>query len=119
MDTSPVSSLPTTFTIGERTYELVPFLKEGESSVKGEMMVARAKKLKANLGKKEGQFILKHQDEIPSEYRGKIYLVFPDWRDPSDPRGVVCLGWGDGRWYLRWHWFDCWLGGGRLVRRVK
>lgn len=104
------------FTIGGRTYELVPFLKEGESSVSGDTMVERAVELNANLGEDDGQFILEHQDEIPQKLRGKIFLVFTSWRGPSGPRGVACLRWGGDRWYQGWDWLG-WGGDGRLVRR--
>ena len=113
------SALPTEFTISGRTYELVPFLKEGESSVSGDVMVGRAKELNANLGQEDCTFILDHQAEIPQELRGKVCLVFTAWRDPSVPQGVAYLSWGGTRRYQYWSWRGGWHGAGRLVRRVK
>lgn len=108
------------FTIGGRTYELVPFLKEGESCVSCDAMVERAKELNANLGQDDGEFILKNQEEIPQEFRKKFYLVFTAWRNPSNPQGFACLAWGDGRGYQGWLCpDDDWGAGGRLVRRVS
>jgi hypothetical protein len=105
------------FTICNRTYELVPFLEEGESYVSGDTMVERAKELNANLGEEDGEFILERQAEIPKEFRGKFYMVFTAWRPPSRPRGVAYLGW-DGRWYQRWGWLGGdWGRRDRLVRR--
>ena len=116
----PAAKPSTEFTISGRVYELMPFLKEGESSIKGDVMVRRAKKFKANLGKKDGQFILKHQTEIPSEYQGKFYLVLTAWRRPSFPRGVAYLRWRGYRWCQNWNWLDSgWGGHARLLRRVK
>ena len=118
--TQPASATkPTTeFTIGGRVYELVPFLSEGESCVSGDTMVERAQELKANLGEEDGAFILEHQNDIPQEYRGKIYLVFTSWRVPSLPRGVAYLRWDGDLWFQYWHWLaGDWVGDGRLLRR--
>lgn len=116
--THKTPALPTEFTIGDHIYELVPFLKEDESYVSGDVLVERAKELNANLGVEDDQFMLKHQDEIPQELRGKLYLVFPGWRDPSRPRYVACLDWWvGGRWCQRWYLGSRWDGRARLVRR--
>lgn len=107
------------FTIGGRTYELVSFLKKGESSVRGAAMLARAKKLGASLGEEDGAFILKRQNKIPQELRGKFYLVFAAWRDLSYPKYVACLHCRAARWYRSWDWLGRdWFGDGRLVRRI-
>lgn len=116
VDAAP--TLPTEFTLGDRTYELVPFLKEGESYIRGNTVVGRAKKLNANLGQDDSQFILEHQDEIPRELQGKFYLVFAGLRDPSDPESVAYLDWNGCSWYLRWSWFvSLWDEYVLLVRR--
>lgn len=113
-------ALTAEFTIGNRTYELVPILAEGESSVSGGTMVARAQELGANLGQEDGQFILEHQDEIPQEFRGRIYLVFTAWRFPSLPQYVAYLLWHGHRWYQHWYWLvPDWFENARLVRRVR
>lgn len=122
MDTQPVVDSspkpPTEFTISGRTYELVPFLKEGESYISGHTMVERAKELNASLGEEDGQFILKHQDEIPVELRGKICLVFTGWSDHSSLNFVAYLYWDGSRWSQYWHWLvSYWDVSFRLVRR--
>ena len=115
---SVAQAVTTQFTIGDRTYELVPFLKEGESWVSGDTMVERANKLDANLNGFECDFFLKNEDKIPSEYREKFYLIFTTYREASGVRSVACLGWSGGRWYLRWGWLASrWFEDGRLVRR--
>lgn len=117
---STVPALQTEFTVGGRTYELVPFLKEDESSVTGDTMFERAVKLNANLGEEDGTFILKHQDEIPPEFRGKIYLVFANWRGPASPQGVAYLSGRGIRWDQIWRWLGYdWDANARLVRRVS
>lgn len=117
---STVPAFPTEFTVGGRTYELVPFLKEGESWVSGDTMVARANKLGANLGEEDGTLILERQDEIPLEFRGKFCLIFTAWRGPSYPQGVTYLDWGDVRWARFWVGLDSdWDESDRLVRRVS
>lgn len=110
----------TEFTIHGRTYELVPILKKGESSVSGDTMVARAKELDANLGEEEGAFILVRQNEIPQEFSKEFYLVFTAWRDPYRPLNVTCLRWFGARWFQGRSWLgNGWREGARLVRRVK
>lgn len=109
---------PTEFTINGRDYELVPILKKGESLVTSDTIVERAKMLNANLGEEDGAFILKHQNEIPQEFRGKFYLVFTAWRHSSHPQNVAYLYWDDDRWHMNWTGVDyAWVGDARLVRR--
>jgi hypothetical protein len=98
--------------------ELVSFLRERESWVSGEELMRRAVELKANLGQRQAEYLLKHQEQIPKEWR-QYYIVFTGttWRGRRGCRGVPCLYCFAGRWRLRFHW----LGGGflsydRLVR---
>lgn len=111
--------LPTEFTVGGCDYELVSFVKkEDGGSVSGDTMVARAGELQAELGEEDGRHILEHQSEIPAALRGKVYLVFPKWRYPGDPRSVAYLDWNDYEWYQSWDWLDDqWSDNDRLVRR--
>ena len=117
MNTPSAPEPPNKFTISGRTYETVAFLKKGESFVRGKVMAKRAMVLNANLGQKDGQLILKHGDEIPRKLRGKFYLVFTDWRHPSDPQRVAALNWNGNRWYQDWSWLDS--GWGEYVRLVR
>ena len=100
--------------------EFLEFLKPGEFEVNGDEVRRRAKKLNANRGQHDAEWLLEHQGRIPRELRGK-YLIFP---------GTVWLC-GDSHFipYLRWygdHWclvFFC-LGGdlngyGRLASSHK
>ena len=82
------------------TPEIVEFLKQGESSVNGDVMKQRAKELNAHLGQGEAEYLLKNQHLIPVECRDK-YLVFPGtvWQDSVGDRGVPCLFWSGG-WCL-------------------
>ncbi len=98
--------------------DLVEFLKSGESSVNGEEMKLRAKKLNAHLGQHHAEYLLDHQDLIPKEWRGRYYLVFPGtvWLGSHGRRRVPCLGWGGGRWSLSFGWLGRgWVGSDRLV----
>ena len=112
-------AIPTTMTVGGRTYDLLGFLQGDEKQVVGHTMVARAKEMSANLGEEDGQHILKHQADIPEALRGKVYFVFTDWRDPGGSENVACLYWDDDRWVQFWDWLDSgsWGGGGRVLRR--
>ncbi len=112
------NGITTTITIGDRTYDLLGFLKGDEESVKGDVMVKRAKKMGANSGQDDGQYLLDHQAEIPEALRGKVAFIFTDWRRPGDSRHVAFVGWRGGCWSRHWDWLgDDWHGFGRLLRR--
>ncbi len=102
-------SLPTEMTIGDRVYEILGFLKEGEESIVGHEMIKRAAEMKANLGEDNGRYLLDHQQDIPESLRGKIYFAFTDF----------CVFWLDGCWVGRWNLLGdfYWDGGGRVLRR--
>ncbi len=102
--------------------ELVPFLKSGESSIRGEELVRRSRlELNTNYGQEDAEWLLEHESEIPAEFR-PFYLVFTGtvWGDAFGRRSVAYLYFFGERWLL----FFYWLGGGflsvvRLVRPRK
>ena len=99
-------------------FDLVEFLKTGESLVNGEVMKQRAKELNAHLGQGHAEWLEANQDRIPQELRGKYYLVFPGtvWQDSDGDRYVPCLFWDDDRWCLRFSWLRYgWNSDDRLV----
>lgn len=111
------SALPTEMTLGERTYDILSFLR-GEKSVKVDVVVARAKEMNAHQGKAEREHLLAHQGDIPVALRGKIVFVFTDDTHPGDPDGVACVYWSGGRWIRDWLWLDNdWCGNYRVLRR--
>lgn len=112
-------ALPTTMTVGDRTYDILGFLKEeDQGSVVGKVMVRRAKGMDANLGEDDGQYLLDHQEDIPVALRGKVVFIFPAWRHPGDSDYVACVGWYGDRWSRHWHWLGSdFCDGGRLLRR--
>lgn len=98
--------------------ELASFLLKGESYIQGEELVERAKKMQANLGQRQAEYLLDHQNEIPEEWR-QYYLVFPGtiWRAHYGLRRVPCLGWLGERWFLGFHWLGRRFGSNdRLLR---
>lgn len=105
-----------------RDLELVPFLRAGESSIRGYDLIGRARyEIAADYGQEDAEFILDHQDEIPEGFR-KFYLVFPRtvWRDPGGDLIVACMHWDGGRWFLFWSWLGLGFSSlGRLLRPVK
>lgn len=111
--------LPTEMTVGGRTYEILGLLKGDEKSVVGHVMIDRAKKVDANLGRDDGQHVLKHQEEIPPTLRGRITLVFPDWRHHGDYRSVYYMSWDRTRWvsFSYDHTLTDWSGKFRFLRR--
>lgn len=106
-------------TVGGRTYEILGFLKGDEKSVIGHVMVDRAKEMSANLGKDDGEHVLKYQNEIPAALRGKVAFVFTDCRRPGDPERVRDIYWSGDRWVGDWDRLDGvnWNGIDRLLRR--
>lgn len=112
-------ALPTEMTVGGRIYDILGFLKAGETSIVGHTMVERAKEMNANLGKEDGEYILKHQQDIPVALRGKVVFVFTDWRHPDSPENAYYVYWHDDSWVQLWHWLGSvfWNGSGRLLRR--
>ena len=112
-------ALPTTMTVGDRTYDILGFLLGDETSVVGHTMVGRAKELSAHLGADDGQYLLDHQQDIPVVFRGKVVFVFTDWRRPGGSGRVCYVCWGGGRWVQDWSWLGrvYWGGHDRVLRR--
>lgn len=101
--------------------ETVSFLKGNETSVSGEVMRQRAVELRANLGQRQAEFLLEHQQEIPKEWRN-YYLIFPGtlWRDSNGFLFVHVLHCSGERWGLRFIWLENdWFSFGRLLRPRK
>jgi len=112
------SALPTEIVVAGRTYEILGFLREGEEYVNGHTMVERAKEMDAHLGEDDGQHLLNNQQDIPAALRGKVVLVFTDWRHPGDSEDVYGVYWDGARWVRGWDWLDCdWGGNDRVLRR--
>ena len=101
--------------------ELLSFLKSGESFVSGNTMADCAKENGANLGQRQAEYLLSHQEDIPQEWR-QYYLVFLGtvWRDADGYRFVPFLCRYGGQWRLLFAWLDGdWFAFGRLVRFSK
>ena len=100
----------------------ISFLKKGENYINGEEMVRRARtELDANYGQEDAEWLLEHQDQIPTEFR-KFYLVFPGtiWRGSRGRRSVPYLYWDGDRWVLDFGWLGFgWDSLYRLVRPRK
>ena len=114
MDTAPASNvdvaIPTIMAVGNRTYEILPFLQEGEivnASEIRDAVVSRVKGMNANLGKDDARFILKHQDKIPAILRGKVVFVFTDW-PALNGLYIHCIQYGGGPTW-RGTCCDAWL----------
>jgi len=106
---------------GTEELELAEFLREGESYVGGNTMLARAKEQGNRAGQLHAERLLRQQDEIPTQWR-EFYLVFSGtvWRRPYGCLCVPYLYWLGGRWVLYWGWLEClWRSRDRLVRLCK
>lgn len=107
-----------TMLIGDRTYEVLSYLHEGETSISCKTMVARAKEMGVDGSEEAGRHLLENQADIPVEFRGKVVFVFPDWRHPDGSSLIACVYWDDDRWVLGWRWAGHrWRGDVRLLRR--
>jgi len=91
--------------VGEPTLCLDEVLREGESYVKGDVMLERAREMGDLAGQLHAMRLRDQHYRIPVEWRGKI-LVFAGTVRPGPIVGlsVACLGWLGGRWcfYFRW-----------------
>lgn len=88
--------------------ELAPFLLKGKNHINGEELVKFAKKMRANLGQRQAEYLLKHQDEISLEWR-QYYLIFPGtiWHEVRyGGRAIPGLSWDGGCWFLNFSLLD-------------
>lgn len=113
------STLPTEMTIGGRTYKILSFLREDETPLMAvSVMASRTKEINANLDQDDWEFLVTHQDEIPSVFRGKVIFVFLSLQGPSGRDYVACVLWDNDRWHRGWFWLACGLFDNlRLLRR--
>lgn len=101
------------------SYDLVPFIDEGEVVITpGEFAWRASRKAGVNLGQMHAEWFLEHQDQILVGSR-EHNLIFPGtvWRRPSGGRGVPCISFHHHKWVLGF----CWTAPdfnarGRLVR---
>ncbi len=114
-----------TFSVGERTYELL-LLKEEivflgkEAFFNGNSIRERGVELKADMGKEDGEFVYEHSEKITADLRG-LYLLFPNWSPPEDPSHGMIIDCEEGVWLQRWSWLgsNYWVAFVRLVRRIR
>jgi len=112
------SALPTEMTIEGRTYDILSFLREGETSVVRHEVVTRAKGMSAHLGQDDGEHILRHQGQIPAILRDRAVFFFTGWSHPSDSRSIYYLCWNGECWVLDWLWLGTQLAhNDRFLRR--
>lgn len=89
---------------GEFEPSLQEFLVGEEKYCGGEEMVKRANKKGARTGLRHAEAMLRNQERIPVEWREHALVFSEVWRGPRGGRGVWCLCWGGGRWYLSCNW---------------
>src|SRR3990167_8524133 len=105
------------FTIGDRNYEAVGFLKGGERSVAGDAMLARtAGQNGGAIGEEDESFLRQHLEELPVELQP--YWLATNKSYPGHPQYVSCFYFDGGRWRQRWYWLDSqWDDSDLVVRR--
>ena len=116
-------TLPTEMTIDGHLLKLISFLRNGETFVNGDTIVARAEELEVNLGEEDCLLLLENQGDIPVELREKIVFAFPKWRRNQVGReSMACVRWSsdDNRWYQFWCRLEAyWCGYCQGLRRKK
>lgn len=91
-------ALPTEMTVGGRIYDLVS-LKTGEKSI-----VDNTREKNANPKKDDGDYILKHQQDIPVALRGNVIFVFSNWCSAESWKNSDYCFWQVERWVRCWAW---------------
>ncbi len=121
-----MAALPKEFVIskcvGVREFALIPILNEGEAAVDWRTMDRRSWDKHACRDEGDGLFIEVYQDEIPPEFRGKIRLLFPGWREISNPLFSISLVWNNEkqRWARESLFIDReWGGGECFLRKIN
>ncbi|MDP2631915.1 MAG: hypothetical protein Q8P30_04095 [Candidatus Uhrbacteria bacterium] len=111
-------SLPTEMTINGRTYDILGFLREDETSVLNHEMITRAKNMNAHLGEDDCEYLLDNQQDIPVSLRRKVVFVFTYWRGSGDSEDVCYVFWDHVVWFRSWdRGFSIWSGDYRVLRR--
>ena len=107
--------IPTTMTVGERTYDLLSFLREDETGLSTRVVVKRAIDMNAHLGENDAQYLWDNQQDIPIALRSKVTFVFTDWRNSDN---LCFIYWGGGMWQKSLDMrIYCWDGHDRVLRR--
>ena len=101
-----------------RDLEVVSFLQSKEEHINGKTLRSRAINYRANLGISDAKYIMDHQGEISSKFRGK-QLVFPGtlFLDEDNELVIPYLVWNEDHWKLCFY-VSCgkWDDSDRLVR---
>lgn len=108
--------VPEKFKVGERTYELI-YSGYPDNGLSNDVMLRIGRKLQANMGQEDGEYISEHSKELPVEYQNKIGFIFPEW---CAWKGVMCLYWSKelNAWYESENPDDSsWLQSEFIVRR--
>ncbi len=73
-------TLPVEMKIGDRVYEVIPYLKDKEKPITGYEVIKRARALNACLGADDADYILEHQRDIPGGFY-RYYFIFTNWNN--------------------------------------
>ncbi len=111
--------LPKKIVVGDRTYEVFSYLRDGEKW-DYHTMVERAKEVDAHLGQDDGEYLLDYQGDIPVVFRERVAFFFTGWSHPAYYNGLCYIIWSGDKWVKRCHEVSFWwLNRGRVLRRIK
>lgn len=94
-----------TITVGDRRYEVLSFLWDGEDSASASRLADRAKEMSANLGEGECLHFLNCQWDIPKELLEEVDFVFTDSHPPDGSNRVAIVFWNGNQLVRNWAWF--------------
>lgn len=98
--------LPESMVMEDRVYYLRNLFEDGEKKVSNEDIFSRAMKIKEycdiQTKRKDGQYILINQDQIPSELRGRAVFVFFDWKNSENTEQYAYVFYKRNRWEFEW-----------------
>lgn len=77
----------------------------GEWSLNGQKLVERAQEFDSHSGEEDAAHFLKHQNDIPTQLRGRVIFVFTNYIKPDEGE-LYCIVWEKNRWVGRWDMID-------------
>ena len=80
---TPKPTIVGEFSIGGCTCEVINIHGSSEHFVDTKRMVAHGTSVGADMNREDGEFLLKHRDEIPPAYLGTTF-VFPQWQSEKN-----------------------------------
>jgi len=115
------NEIVTGFTVGDRSYEMIPICRDGEKHVTFGTIRMRAREIQVSLGDDDGRYLLDKQHLIPV-LKDKPIFVFTEWFGHEvSIGGIACISEHAGRWnvYFNRNRDNVWNNQHYFLRRKK